>query len=166
MLPYALTTSSLAGRILTSVICMFSPRSPLPLGVCDFLQRPRLLNVPSEKGDNSAGTCDSDREPDDASQRPTESIVLPNGDQSEDDTGYAEEYNQPQTQSYYYEMVLYSPYLVLVGFDEPSICTFDCVLPGSWGCGISLSVAPGSCFMILLRGGGSLLEITNSPLGV
>jgi len=82
MLAYALTTSSLAGRILTSVICMFSPRSPLPLGVCDFLQRPRLLNVPSEKGDNSAGTCDSDREPDDASQRPTESIFLPHRDQA------------------------------------------------------------------------------------
>src|SRR5215472_17501174 len=96
MLAYALTTSSLAGRILTSVICMFSPRSPLPLDVCDFLQRPRLLDVPSEKGDNSAGTCDSDREPDDAPKRPTEPVLFPHRDQRINDTAYAEKYNQPQ----------------------------------------------------------------------
>ena len=59
-----------------------------------------------------------------------------------------------------------SLYLVLDGFGEPSVCPFGCVLPGSWACGTSLSVTPGSCFMILLPGGGSLFEITSSPLGV
>jgi hypothetical protein len=49
-------------------------------------------------------------------------------------------------------------------FGEPSVWRFGCVLLGSWGCGTSLSVGPGSCFMILLPGGGSLFEITSSPL--
>ena len=62
--------------------------------------------------------------------------------------------------------LLSSLYLFLVGFGEPSVCTFGCGLPGSWACETSLSVPPASCFMILLRGGGCLFEITSSPLGL
>ena len=59
-------------------------------------------------------------------------------------------------------------YFVLGGFSEPSVCPFGGVLRGScaWACGTSRSVTPGSCLMILLPGGGSLFEITSSPLGV
>ena len=59
-----------------------------------------------------------------------------------------------------------SIYLFLDGFGELSVCPFGCVLSGSCACGTSLPVAPGSRFMILLPGGGSLFEITSSPLGV
>ena len=58
-------------------------------------------------------------------------------------------------------------YFVLGGFSEPSVCPFGGVLPGScaWACEASLSVSSGSCLMILLPGGGSLIEITSSPFG-
>ena len=59
-----------------------------------------------------------------------------------------------------------SRYLLLDGFDVLSGCTFGCGLPGSGVGGTVLSASPGSCFMILLPGGGSLFEITSSPLGV
>src|SRR5262247_2267321 len=52
-------------------------------------------------------------------------------------------------------------YLVLEGFGEPSGCTFGGVLPGSWADVTSFSVSPGSCFMIVLPGGGCLFEITS-----
>src|SRR5215467_8354824 len=58
-----------------------------------------------------------------------------------------------------------SLYLVLEGFGAPSGCMFGCGLLGSWPCGASLLVMLGSRFMILLPGGGSLFEITSSPLG-
>ncbi len=60
---------------------------------------------------------------------------------------------------------LHALYLVLEGFGEPSGCTVGGVLPGSWTCGTSLAVTPSSRFMILVPGGGSLFEITSSPLG-
>ena len=56
-------------------------------------------------------------------------------------------------------------YFVLVGFDGLSGCTFGGGLVGSWDCGVSLSAALGTRFMILVPGGGSLFEITSSPLG-
>src|SRR5262245_32610263 len=55
-----------------------------------------------------------------------------------------------------------SIYLFLEVFGEPSGCTFGCGLLGSWACGISPSVSPGSCFIIVLSGGGCLFEITSS----
>ena len=58
-----------------------------------------------------------------------------------------------------------APYLSLDGFGEPFACRLGCVLTGSWLCGTSLSVALGTRFMIWLPGGGSLFEMTSSPLG-
>jgi hypothetical protein len=56
-------------------------------------------------------------------------------------------------------------YLFLVGFGELSVCALGCVLPGSWSCGASLTVAPRTRFMIWFLGGGSLFEMTSSPFG-
>ena len=52
--------------------------------------------VPGEKGNDSTGACDGQSEPDDAPKRPAKPILLPDGDQSEDDTGDAKDYNHPQ----------------------------------------------------------------------
>ena len=46
-----------------------------------------LLNVSGEKGNDGTGACDGDGEPDDAPKRPTKPILLPHGDQREDDAG-------------------------------------------------------------------------------
>ena len=50
-------------------------------------------------------------------------------------------------------------YLFLDDFGGLSVCPFGCSLSGSGACETSLWVTPGSRFMILLPGGGSLLEI-------
>ena len=49
--------------------------------VRDLLQRSGFLNVSGEKGDDGTGTCDGDREPDDAAKGPAEAVLLPHGDQ-------------------------------------------------------------------------------------
>jgi hypothetical protein len=65
-----------------------------------FSKHRAFLNVSREQGDDSTRTCDGDGELDDASKWPTKAVFLPHGDQHEDDTGYAQEYDQPQAQSY------------------------------------------------------------------
>jgi hypothetical protein len=64
--------------------------------VRDFLQRASLLHISGEKSNHSTGTCDGDGEPDNAPKRPAETVLLPHGDECEDDAGQAQEYNQPQ----------------------------------------------------------------------
>ena len=90
---------------------------------------------------------------------------FPHRDQRVNDAGYAEEYDQPQAQSYYCKFGFDALYLSLDGFGESSGFTFGGVLPGSWACGVSRAVVPGTRFMILVPGGGSLFEMTSSPLG-
>jgi hypothetical protein len=63
--------------------------------VRDLLQRSGLLNMSGEKG-NGAGNYDGEREPNDTFKRPAKSVLLPHGDQSEDNTGDAKDYNHPQ----------------------------------------------------------------------
>ena len=62
-----------------SVICMFIPArvSRLSHGKNDFFYRSSLLNVASEKSDDSTRGYDRQGEPDHASKRPAKTVLFP-----------------------------------------------------------------------------------------
>jgi hypothetical protein len=67
-------------------LCTYSLRGDRFDMMGDFFQRPGFLNVSGEKG-NGIGAYDGQGEPDDASEWPAETVLLPHGDQQVNDAG-------------------------------------------------------------------------------
>src|SRR5262245_18298745 len=91
------------GRRRHLAILLFERRHrvrPLIVPSIDAVSVNNGRTVSGEQGDHGTRAYDSQGEPDDTSQRQAEPVLLPHGDQRVNDTGSAQQYNQPKAQSY------------------------------------------------------------------
>jgi hypothetical protein len=117
--------------------------------VGDFLQPLGFLDVTRNKSNDSTEGYNGYAKPEHAFEWLTAFIFLPHRNQPQRQQCNAEDSNEPITQGSKCKLGVHALYLVLDGFGEPSVRPCCCVLPGSWACGISVSVPHGICFMIL-----------------